>query len=110
MLNNNDQNLQNKNEDKSEPPVPPEVKPNPKLLNPNFYIQPGDPPQPPNFLTLSSPLHTHLSALTAKIAFYRNQVKTDIQFGYHDEKRATHNEGRHFKEFKENRLKLEEAV
>ena len=51
-----------------------------------------------------------MSSLYAKLAYYRNLVHTDIQFGYHDEKRATHNEGIHHKNYLEHRKGLEQAV
>ena len=51
-----------------------------------------------------------MAQLYGKLAYYRNKVSSDIQFGYHDEKRATHNDGLHHKRYLENRKELEKAV
>lgn len=44
------------------------------------------------------------------MAYYRAIIDEQIVHGYHDEFRATHNDGKHHREFCETRDKLEAAV
>ncbi len=44
------------------------------------------------------------------MAYYKSLIDKQIIHGYHDEERATHNDGVHHREFLANREKLEAAV
>ena len=48
--------------------------------------------------------------LLADIAYHRSKMVQQITHGYHEEARATHNDGVHHQEYLETKVKLQKAV
>ena len=46
----------------------------------------------------------------SRVAYYKNLVEKDITHGYHEEPRASHDDGQNHLNFKQNRRELEKAV
>ena len=44
------------------------------------------------------------------MAYFKSKIDKQIIHGYHDEERATHNDGVHHKEFQENYARLDAVV